>query len=144
MKRLVVVCLLAVVTVFAWRIADRLSADALGMAIGVAFGVIAGIPAALLVMASSRRRDGRDDEQPGPRVPRGQLGGHPAAPYGYLPQPPVIILAGNGMHPQATGAYQNMAQPRQADYALPAPPQNVVDTREFRVIGETDESLDEW
>ena len=38
-----------------WTIGSILSSDALAMATGVLFGTVAGIPAALLVLASSRR-----------------------------------------------------------------------------------------
>lgn len=37
-------------------LAERPSADAIGMALGLGFGVLAGIPAALLVFVASRRR----------------------------------------------------------------------------------------
>lgn len=144
MKRILVLLAVIVVTVFAWRIADRLSADALGMAVGVAFGVIAGVPAALLVMASGRRRDARDEEPAGARQPRQMSPQMQGMPYGYLPQPPVIVLAGNGMHPQAMSGYPGLPQPRLANDMMAAPPQSVIDAREFRVVGETDESMDEW
>ena len=56
MKTAVVVAVVLVIGVFAWSIANRLSADAIGMAVGLGFGVLAGIPAALLVFVASRRR----------------------------------------------------------------------------------------
>ncbi len=40
----------------AYYLAERLSADAIGMALGLGFGVLAGIPAALLVFVASKRR----------------------------------------------------------------------------------------
>ena len=56
----------AFVGVLAWQIGSRLSTDAVGMAVGLIFGVLAGIPAALLVAASGRRRDPLDVYSPPP------------------------------------------------------------------------------
>lgn len=74
-----------------------LSSDAIAMAVGLLFGVFAGIPTALLVLASNRRRSLRDDDDDGdddrygeryPRYP--QLPGeNPRYPY----EPPIIVLA---------------------------------------------------
>lgn len=41
---------------FAWKLADRLSPDAIGMSLGVLFGILAGVPVALLVVAANRRQ----------------------------------------------------------------------------------------
>ena len=89
-------------------------------------------------------REAREEEIPGPRHPRHMPHQMQGMPYGYLPQPPVIVLAGNGMHPQSMPAYPGMPQPRLTNDMLAAPPQSVIDSREFRVVGETDDSLDEW
>lgn len=43
---------------FAWAIGSRLSTDAVGMGVGLVFGVLAGIPAALLVLATGRQSQG--------------------------------------------------------------------------------------
>lgn len=48
-------------------IGDKLSTDALGMAVGLVFGVIATIPAALLVLAASRREPAPLPPLPPPR-----------------------------------------------------------------------------
>lgn len=45
-------------TLFAWRISELLSPDAIGMAIGMLFGVLAGVPTAALVLVASRRGGG--------------------------------------------------------------------------------------
>ncbi len=132
------VALLAFVAVAAWRISGRLSADAVSMAVGVLFGVAAGVPAALLMLASSRRREsGRDDEFEG--AERGRSGRNPQAAYGgYFPQPPVIVVTGG----------QPMQQPMQASHgrqaALPAPYGATIDAREFKVVGEREGWIDEW
>jgi hypothetical protein len=124
---------LVFVGIAAWRIGDSLSADALGMAVGILFGIIAGLPAALLVLAASRRRD-VDGDEARERRRNGVAGYGP----GY-PQPPVIVLAG-GMAPQQ--GYGDPFQ-QQARFALPAP-RETVDVRQFKVVGEKEEWVDEW
>ena len=62
MKQLAVVVGLCVFGLLAWLLGSRLSSDALGMAVGLLFGVLAGIPTALLVLASGRNRRPYDDD----------------------------------------------------------------------------------
>lgn len=141
MKKLIVLAALILIGLISWRIGGRLSSDALGMGLGVLFGVLAGVPTAMLMMASSRRRD-----EPAPQQGHGQghmRQGQAQAPYGY-PQPPVIVLAGNGAPAQAPP--QNMyGDPYQGARPglLPAPA-NTVEARQFRVVGEKEEWVDEW
>src|SRR5215210_2471314 len=116
MKQYVGLAALIFVGIAAWRIAGQLSADALGMAVGVLFGVMAGVPTALMVMASGRRREAEEETSSRRRQqqPQGMqhniqhgiqqqgMPQHPAyyqgyGPGGYPPQPPVIVLAGPGM-----------------------------------------------
>jgi hypothetical protein len=139
MKRLFFLILLIFVGIGAWRISERLSADAIGMALGVLFGVLAGIPVALLVLASARRREQWPEE--GRTPPRGapELTGH-----GYPMQPPVIVLAGPGYHPQMPPTPGNQAPGRmllqaQHDTAHAAPGE-----RRFKVVGEQEEWIEEW
>ncbi len=103
MKKLLALCLLVFVGVFAYRIADSLSPDAVGMAIGILLGILAGIPVALLLLAASRRR--QDDG--GPAFSRAHLGNHPYPPSPPA-QPPVIILTGG--QPQALGGHPQLLQ----------------------------------
>jgi hypothetical protein len=155
MKQLAVVTVLILGGVLAWLFASRLSADALGMAVGLLFGVLAGIPTALLVLASGRRRrpDVDDDEDETPAgyglAGYGQAGyGHSRAlgqPFPY--QPPVIVLAA----PQASPAPQ-WPHPQTVDsvgypvrQALPGPGAPAASGgRVFKVVGEKEEYLDEW
>lgn len=58
---LIAVPLVALFTLFAWRISALLSPDAIAMAIGLAFGVLAGLPGAALVLVASRRADEEND-----------------------------------------------------------------------------------
>ena len=51
---LIAVPLGVVFTLFAWRISNLLSPDAIAMAIGLLLGVLAGLPAAALVLAAWR------------------------------------------------------------------------------------------
>ena len=70
MKILIGVMFAAVVALGGYML-TRLSSDALGMAVGVVFGVLAGIPSALLVLASQRhhpRRPYDDDDDDTPAV----------------------------------------------------------------------------
>ncbi|MEZ4581552.1 MAG: hypothetical protein R3A10_07930 [Caldilineaceae bacterium] len=98
MKRFLALCILVFVGVATWIIGSKLSADAIGMGVGVLFGVMAGIPTALLLLASNRRRQLDDDWQSQGRG-RGQQ--HGMMPYGQYPQqPPVIVLAGGMAQPQ--------------------------------------------
>ena len=67
----------AFVGIAGWRIGGELSPDAMGMAIGMLFGVMAGIPTALLVLASERREpsERRPFERPqsAPERPQQQI-----------------------------------------------------------------------
>jgi len=164
MRQYVGLAALIFVGIAAWRIAGQLSADALGMAVGVLFGVLAGVPMALMVMASGRRRAVDEEEAPtrrrqqqqqpqsGPQYPA-QYGNF--GPGGYPPPPPpVIVLAAPGMgapgYPQGFSQGYPQAYPQgygdpysqQRMRALPAP--EAVDVRQFKVVGEKEEWVDEW
>jgi hypothetical protein len=128
MKSIVLIVLIAVVAMVGWRIGNQISSDAVSMAVGVLFGVLAGVPTALMVLASSRRRSDEEGDVYG-RNGRGAYGG-------YFPQPPVIVV---------TGAPQG--QQTQDQRALPPPnafPGQTIDARQFRVVGEKEEWIDEW
>ena len=163
MRQFVGLAALIFVGIAAWRIAGQLRADALGMAVGVLFGVMAGVPTARMVMESSRRRATEEEETPSRRrqqhamqpgmhtgLPQGYPQGmaqHPGYYQGYPPQPPVIVLAGPGMgqpgYPQGY-PQQGYGDPygQQRMRALPAP--EAVDVRQFKVVGEKEEWVDEW
>jgi hypothetical protein len=149
MKQYLGLAVLIFVGIAAWRIAGQLSADALGMAVGVLFGIMAGVPTALLVMASGRRRAAEEEETATRRQSQAMPHGMPQHPAyygsygpGYPPQPPVIVLAAPGMGQQ--GYPQGYGDPygQQRMRALPAP--EAVDVRQFKVVGEKEEWVDEW
>jgi hypothetical protein len=148
MRQYIGLAALIFVGIAAWRIAGQLSADALGMAVGVLFGVMAGVPTALMVMASGRRRAAEEEETTSRRRQQQAMPQHPAyyggyGPGGYPPQPPVIVLAGPGMGQQ--GYPQGYGDPygqQQRMRSLPAP--EAVDVRQFKVVGEKEEWVDEW
>ena len=99
MKRLLVFGLLIFLGLGAWRLASSLSSDALGMAMGMVFGVLAGIPTALLVLATGRRRMDEDEEA----LSAGRARQTPAYPF----QPPVIVVTGqSGQAPQQPARLQ--------------------------------------
>ena len=137
MRRFVMLAVLVVLGVFAWRLGESLSSDALGMAVGMVFGILAGIPAALLVLATSSRRRQEEDEERYERYdrysqrPDRQL---PAYPY----QPPVIVVAGGQSQqpgpPMGGAPYYVPPQPAQWE-----PPRN---ERRFKVVGEREEWIE--
>ncbi len=143
MKRLFFLFLLVFVAVAAWRISERLSADAIGMALGVFLGVLAGIPVALVVLASARRREERTQDEMHPQGRRAQE----MLPHGYsmpVQQPPVIVLAGHG-YPQMQGQHGQPGMNPQR--MLPAPPdaqEQLPTARRFKVVGEQEEWIEEW
>jgi hypothetical protein len=141
MKRLVVAAVLVFVAVFAWRIGEKLSADALGMAAGVLFGVLAGVPMALFALAGGRRRD-REEEVDSPMQRRQMARGYPGGYGQYSGHPPVIVLAGapHAGAPAAPYGGQPYGHPQ-----YPAlPPPQTLEARHFKVVGEKEEWVDEW
>jgi hypothetical protein len=127
MKRWIGMAVLVFVATAGWRIGDALSPDALSMAVGILFGVLAGVPAALLVIAGSRRREqderSRQAERGYPARPAGAWG----QPY-FPPQPPVIVVA-----PPAVG-------PGGQEHPAWLPPRR---DRQFKVVGEVEEWVQE-
>lgn len=138
------------VGVVGWRIGGQLSSDALGMAVGILFGVMAGIPTALILLASQRRevqlRDERDEKRPH------QLSANPH-PY----QPPVIVVAGQAPSPQPYGHQfqhpygqqgggygQYGGYPQQGQAMLPGPVLEAPAPRQFKVVGEVEEMVEQW
>lgn len=152
MKQLAVVTALMIAGVLAWLFASRLSADALGMAVGLLFGVLAGVPTALLVLASSRRRQHEDDEDDDEAAPQGygQSGyGQRAFGQPYPYQPPVIVLAAPQAAPAPAPQWPHPQTVDSVGYpvrqALPGPGAPAASGgRVFKVVGEKEEYLDEW
>ena len=152
MKQLAVVTALMIAGVLAWLFASRLSADALGMAVGLLFGVLAGVPTALLVLASSRRRQHEDDEDEDEAAPQGygQSGyGQRAFGQPYPYQPPVIVLAAPQAAPAPAPQWPHPQTVDSVGYpvrqALPGPGAPAASGgRVFKVVGEKEEFLDEW
>jgi hypothetical protein len=131
-KRFAILAALVFLGAAGWSLGEKLSADALSMAIGVFFGVLASVPAAILVLAASRR--GERQPQPDRRqgVPQG----------GY--QTPVIVVA----PPMAGyGPMQgNMGGQMPVNGYLPASQQIVepAPQRQFRMVGADDEWVDDF
>jgi hypothetical protein len=134
MKRSILLVVVVLLLVVGWRISTRLSADAIGLATGVVFGVLAGLPAAVLVLASNRRKQDETD-----RALTNQR--HGQYPYGGYPhQPPVIVLTNQA--PPAPA----MDQPEQGGLNNPmrALPPPVDEARQYRIIGEPGELDEEY
>lgn len=131
MRHLILVGALAVGGVAVFAIADSLSSDALGMALGMFFGMCAGIPAALLVLAASRAQPPRE---PQARQPYPAPHPHPAMP--------VILVAGAGqpaLNAQNTPPWWNLNDLQGQSLGQP-----FKSARQFRVVGDQDELVDEW
>ena len=64
LRGVVMVTICALIFCAFWKIAEHLSADAIGMAVGMVFGVVFGIPVALLVLAGARRTDQEAPQAP--------------------------------------------------------------------------------
>lgn len=130
MKRYFGLVVLVFVGTAGWRIGDSLSTDALSMAVGVLFGVLAGIPTALLVVAGSRRAssatEGGRQRRDGERAAIQPMMGS------YLPQPPVIVVAGP---PASSPGGARGGQP----WEMPPRP-----ARSFKIVGEREEWVEEW
>ena len=156
MKKLLGLACLVLVGTVGWRIGNQLSSDAISMALGVFFGVLAGIPAALLVLASDRRHQSRQATH---------AYGMPQQPPPS--QPPVIVLNGSGGalpapyaaghpgHRQQHQGYQyndyfdpNAQNPQflyqQHQFAMAGGPQAEWPARRFKVVGEQEEWIEEW
>lgn len=144
------IALILAVGVLAYAVGQRLSADAIGMAVGVVFGVLAGVPAALLVLSSGRRRQEQEDEDEDDiEVSYDDRRGRQARDrYGALPpQAPVIVFAPppSAQMPAPYG-YTNQYVAPHAAPALPGPtPARPPEaSRAFRVVGEQEEWITEW
>jgi hypothetical protein len=126
--------------VLAFLAGQRLSADALGIAIGVLFGMLASIPAALLVLASSRRSRSQSFEEEESVETAYPPRRHP---HTTLPaQAPVIIFAPPAAQGSPDARYTSAAPASQMPTrALPARPEN---GRAFKVVGEQEEWITEW
>ena len=142
MLRLIGLLLLVFVAMAGWRIGGSLSSDAVSMAVGVLFGILAGIPTALLVLASGRRRDSRGDERAESSYrEQGRQLGYPA----YAPQPPVIVLtaAPGAMQQGGYGTHQPDARSYAQAPGWPHERQHEPRPRHFKVVGEQETWIDE-
>ena len=153
MKRLLILCALVFVGVLGWRVGSAMSSDAIGIAVGVVFGVLASIPAALLMLVAGRRAERRQEWEG--EGPRGQGGQHAQRGQGqYGGYPPVVIMTPpnmpmpQGQANQYAGYYggQNGAYlPQPNGMALPGPSAGQMPSqRQFRVVGEEEEWVEEW
>ncbi len=144
MKRFLGLIVLIFIGAAGWRVGSGLSSDAISMAVGIFFGILAGIPAALLVLASERRRPERATRDYGQ-----SYGPHKGGEYGvsrhegyyHPPQPPVIVVTGAAGTPQQPYAgLPGYGQPEgyKADWATTRP------VRQYKVVGEQEEWVQEW
>ena len=109
-----------------WSVGGRLSPDALGMAVGMLFGIMAGIPTALLMLASQRREDGHSSHHSQPQRPRIEVQQPPA--------PQVVNNITNNFYAAPRQPRERRAEV-EARHALPGPAPEMPAPRRFRVIG---------
>ena len=150
MKRVLILIILVFVGSAGWRIGNALSSDAISMAVGIFFGVLAGVPAALLVLASDRRRPDRAHPSRGmaDHAMSHRQASYPT--YGGSNQPPVIILNGAGQSmpgQQPHNGYTNQIidgsyNPRQDGIELAGWSQQQRPRRQFKVVGEQEEWIE--
>lgn len=160
MKRLLILAALIFVGALGWRVGSSMSSDAMGIAVGVVFGVLASIPAALLMLVAGRRNERRQEwdgkgegegrRGRGGQQPRGQ-GQGPGQYDGY---PPVVIMTPPSMpmpqgqaNPYANyyGNQNGGQMPQTNQMALPGPDGGQMPSqRQFRVVGEEEEWVEEW
>lgn len=141
MKKFIGFIFLIFITIIGWRIGNSLSSDAISMAIGVMFGVLAGIPTALLVLATGRN----DDRSARPHQFQQSMPALPnqGAPY-YAPQPPVIIVTGQtDQAPLQVDPYQQSTNQLEVQQPVSEDPSHR-ESRHFRVVGESEEWVDGW
>lgn len=136
MRKFVILTLIMALSVFAWLVAERLSPDAVGMAVGMLFGVLAGVPTALLMMAGNRRRRDEDDDEE--QQYANGYGRYAMNPYAH--QAPVIVLTAPQM--QQPPMIDATAYPSRS--ISQAPPPNQPGARQFRLVGEREEMIEEW
>jgi hypothetical protein len=124
--------ILGFAAVATWQILDRMSMDALAMAMGIVLGIGAGLPVALLMLAAERRHSrGRGYDR------SGAAWGERAQYGGYGQQPPVIVVTPGRLGDQ--GSYLPPTS-HQAGIPFNHPDRQ----RRFVVVGQGDEEVEEW
>ena len=142
MKRLAIIALLIFVGFAGWRAGGVLSTDAMSMAVGVVFGVLASIPAALLILAASRR-SAQPEPQPSPRP--GQQTGFPSPYPQGAGQMPIVIVAPPaypGFGAPAGNQFAQLPGPQSNGWAVPSQPAHP--QRAFTIVGEQSDSVDDF
>ena len=133
MRRLIGVTILVAGVVLAVTVGQRMSTDAMAVAIGVVFGVAASIPTSLLVVAATRSR-----REEGYRPPRDELRPPPPAPQIYVVNPGT--QSGQGNLPWLASGMQGQWPGVPGSNGLYAAGQPA---RRFKVVGEDERWLEE-
>lgn len=134
MRSLIVVLVVLVVGVIAWSVVNRLSPDAIGMALGMGFGILAGIPASLLVFVASRQRAPWEEEDEDCAYPRVERQSEPVVLVfeNYPPPAPSLETYRDEVTPYYNGARSMLGMP-------PLPERPKPDGRQFRIVGQLEE-----
>ena len=129
MKQLIALIVLGFVGFMGFRIGGELSPDAFGMAVGLLFGVMAGIPTALILLASQRREQPHSDRHE--RQPQHQI---------EQQQPQQVTnnyITHNYLHVHNAPGLQRSRQAEVTQrHQLPGSAPGMVEPRRFRIIGE--------
>lgn len=118
MKWIAILMMLAGGLLLANTVIDKLSVDALGMAIGMTLGVLSGVPTAALVLLARRRDDEDSDSDYLPHVTINQY--PPVQPYTYLAPLPEPVVCREDVTPYYNGMRRLLGDPplpRRADLA---------------------------
>ncbi len=142
MKRLAIIALLIFVGFAGWRAGGVLSTDAMSMAVGVVFGVLASIPAALLILAATRR-SAQAEPLTAPR-PEQQAGFRSQSMPGGAQMPIVIVAppAYPGFGAPAGNQFAQLPGPQPNGWAVPFQPARP--QRAFTIVGEQSDSVDDF
>ena len=133
MRRVIGLTVLVAAVALAVVIGQRMSTDAMAVAVGVVFGVAASIPTSLLVVAATR---GRRDESY--HLRREELRPPPPAPQIYVVNPG--SQPGQGAVPWLAGGMQGQWPGVPGSNGLYAAGQQ---PRRFKVVGEDDRWLED-
>lgn len=129
MKQIFAVVILAWIGATTWVVTDLLTADAVAMGVGVVLGVAAGLPVALLLLASQRRSERRQ-----------------TPPEADRHRPPVVVLYNSRAQP--SGHLSGPARRQAPSGRLPGPvrrqaPPIGLDAR-YRIAADSSRQWREW
>jgi hypothetical protein len=165
MKTLFFAAILILVGIVGWRIDGTLSTDSIAMAVGMLFGIMAGIPTALILLASERRDmecrrpHWREEPPQRPPVQKPQIV-HNHVHYHAAPGQQQRQLTGPDPYWNMTAEdyaeneriagilrnrnRRNRREEIEERHRLPGPVAEMPASRQFRVVANIDDIVDNW